>query len=248
MKCINCDREIPEGIEKCPHCGCHYPTQKSDSKSTEEQTKPIDPKEAEKEIKTLIDTVVFKGYVSGKERKTILHKAQSYKLDVEVIEIMLDAALSKIKEQKKSEKEQKKAENEQKNQELRKEVEEKRRVRKEEWKREAQKLYTKTKELLFSIHKKVRLQIKEWKRKFEEMEAERLRQEEESLRRAVAAEEKARREAEEKARREAEEKAKREAEEQARQERLKQILFCSNCGAPLSPEAMFCSNCGKNKE
>ena len=96
MKCFNCEKEMQDGLEQCPHCGCHYPEKEKPKKRTPAE---IEKTPEAKQIKVLIDTAVAKGYVTDQEREVILRTAHTNGLDVEVTQMMLDAALNKAKSQ-----------------------------------------------------------------------------------------------------------------------------------------------------
>lgn len=104
MKCVNCEKEIKAGIEKCPYCGCQYP--KCQYLAPEQpplSPQEIDQTDAAKEVKMLIDTAVSKGEVSKQERDVILRTAEKYGLDKDVTNMMLDAALVKANKLKEDE-------------------------------------------------------------------------------------------------------------------------------------------------
>lgn len=96
---------MPDGLEQCPHCGCHYPEVKRQTqpKSDEHKSKPngVDKLSAEKQVNELIDAIAIKGFATDKERRVILRTAQNGGLDPDVVEIKLDAALAKVQQQKK---------------------------------------------------------------------------------------------------------------------------------------------------
>lgn len=105
MKCVNCEKEMPSGVEQCPHCGCHYPEV---IKARENKISPskveIDKSSVEKQITELIDAIAIKGFATEKDRKTIIRTAQNGGIDPDVVEIKLDAALAKVQQQQKEEK------------------------------------------------------------------------------------------------------------------------------------------------
>ena len=104
MICVNCEKEMPDGLEQCPHCGCHYPEvrRQNQPKSDEHRPKPndISTLSAEKQMNELIDAIAIKGFTTDKERQVVLRIAQNGGLDSDVVEIKLDAALAKVQQQK----------------------------------------------------------------------------------------------------------------------------------------------------
>lgn len=87
---------MQNGMEQCPHCGCHYPEKVKPKKRTPAE---IEKTPEAKQVKALIDTAVAKGYITDHEREVILRTAQKNDLDVDVTQMMLDAALEKAKRQ-----------------------------------------------------------------------------------------------------------------------------------------------------
>lgn len=87
---------MQDGLEQCPHCGCHYPEKVKPKKRTPAE---IEKTPEAKQVKALIDTAVAKGYITNHEREVILRTAQKNDLDVDVTQMMLDAALEKAKRQ-----------------------------------------------------------------------------------------------------------------------------------------------------
>lgn len=170
MKCINCEREILDNAAKCQYCGCQYPQIEKESQNQKVASTPseIEKTTVAKYIKRMIDTAVAKGSVTQKERSVILRTAKENNLDTDVVEMMLDSALSKVQQQIKAKEDaaRKKAE-----EEMRRKIEEekKRKEREEEERRRKE---------------------REEQRKKEE--AERVRKEREELARRKAAEEAAR--------------------------------------------------------
>lgn len=104
MKCVNCEKEMPSGVEQCPHCGCHYPEIMKDheSKSSPSDVE-IDKSSVEKQITELIDAIAIKGFATEKDRKAIIRTAQKGGIDPDVVEIKLDAALAKVQQRQKKE-------------------------------------------------------------------------------------------------------------------------------------------------
>lgn len=107
MICVNCEKDMPDGLEQCPHCGCHYPEIKrhTQPKSVEQKPKPDDVEKlsTEKQVNELIDAIVIKGFATDKDRRVVLRTAQNGGLDPDVVEIKLDAALAKVQHQKEKE-------------------------------------------------------------------------------------------------------------------------------------------------
>lgn len=107
MICVNCEKEMADGLERCPHCGCHYPEKtkqnpvKEEKPQTERET--IDRSEAEKHLNELIDAIAIKGFATDKEKKVVLRIAQDSGFDSDVVEIKLDAAIAKVQKQQKKE-------------------------------------------------------------------------------------------------------------------------------------------------